>query len=208
MNILLIIRKSELKFKHIVTSVYSYFTLVYLIKAYRISIGSNFKSNGVPIIKMNGSNSKFIIGDGFRMNNGISFNQIGRQQRCFFILSENSKLEIGNNVGISSTSIICTKSIIIGNNVKIGGNVAIYDTDFHSLNYQNRRDFKLDISSKISKDIKIGNDVFIGAHSTILKGVSIGDRSIIGACSVVTKNVPENEIWAGNPAVYIKKIPL
>lgn len=53
----------------------------------------------------------------------------------------------------------------------------------------------------------IGNDVFIGAHSTILKGVTIGDKAIIGAGSVVAKSVPAGEIWAGNPARFIGMAP-
>ena len=54
--------------------------------------------------------------------------------------------------------------------------------------------------------VVIENNVFIGAHCIILKGVSIGENSIIGAGSVVTKNVPANQIWAGNPAKFIRKI--
>ena len=55
-------------------------------------------------------------------------------------------------------------------------------------------------------EVKIGNNVFIGANTIVLKGVTIGDRSIIGAGSVVTKNIPEDEIWGGNPAKFIRKI--
>ena len=62
-----------------------------------------------------------------------------------------------------------------------------------------------DKKGTISKKVSIGNHVFIGAHSTILKGVTIGKNSIIGACSLVAKNIPANEIWAGNPAKFIKK---
>ena len=40
----------------------------------------------------------------------------------------------------------------------------------------------------------------------MLKGVVIGENSIVGACSVVTKNIPENQIWAGNPARFIKSV--
>ncbi|WP_443029399.1 acyltransferase [Sporofaciens musculi] len=39
-----------------------------------------------------------------------------------------------------------------------------------------------------------------------MKGVTIGRHSVIGAGSVVTKDVPDKEIWGGNPARYIKKV--
>ena len=39
----------------------------------------------------------------------------------------------------------------------------------------------------------------------ILKGVHIGDGAIIAAGSVATKYIPNNEIWGGNPAKFIKK---
>jgi acetyltransferase-like isoleucine patch superfamily enzyme len=48
--------------------------------------------------------------------------------------------------------------------------------------------------------------VFIGARCIILKGVTIGEKSIVAAGSVVTKNIPEGEVWGGNPAKFIKKI--
>jgi hypothetical protein len=51
--------------------------------------------------------------------------------------------------------------------------------------------------------IDIGNDVFIGARSTILPGVKIGDRCIVAAGSVVTKSVPSGSIVGGNPARII-----
>ena len=53
--------------------------------------------------------------------------------------------------------------------------------------------------------IKIGEYAFIGARTIICSNVEIGENSIIGAGSVVTKNIPPNEIWAGNPARFIKK---
>lgn len=46
----------------------------------------------------------------------------------------------------------------------------------------------------------------IGSNATILGGVTIGEHALIGAGSVVTKSVPPNEIWAGNPARFIRAV--
>ena len=46
---------------------------------------------------------------------------------------------------------------------------------------------------------------FIGCHTVICNSVTIGKNSIVGASSVVTKDIPDNEVWAGNPARFIKK---
>lgn len=54
-------------------------------------------------------------------------------------------------------------------------------------------------------DVIIGNDVWIGQDVLILSGISIADGAVIGARSVVTKNIGAYEIWAGNPARFIKK---
>ncbi|TKK67525.1 acyltransferase [Ilyomonas limi] len=164
---------------------------------------STFKTKGVPYIKIHKA-GKIIIGKNFRMNNGFSGNVIGRQQRCIFNVK--GKLEIKNNVGVSSLAIVCHKLIEIGNNVLIGGNVAIYDTDFHSLNFEERTAIPEVKTNVMSKEIIIEDNVFIGAHSLILKGVVIGRNSIVGAGSVVTKPIPPNEIWAGNPAKKIRSL--
>ena len=54
--------------------------------------------------------------------------------------------------------------------------------------------------------LSIGNNVWIGASAIILPGVKIGDGSVVGAGSVVTKDVDEGYLYAGNPAVKLKKI--
>lgn len=53
--------------------------------------------------------------------------------------------------------------------------------------------------------IEIGEHSFVGTGSIITGNVRIGRSVIIGAGSVVTKDIPDNEIWAGNPARFIKK---
>jgi chloramphenicol O-acetyltransferase type B len=51
----------------------------------------------------------------------------------------------------------------------------------------------------------IGNDVWLGAECLIMPGVNIGDGAVIGARAVVTKDIGPYEIWAGNPARFIKR---
>lgn len=49
-------------------------------------------------------------------------------------------------------------------------------------------------------NVRVGSGSFIGANSVIKQGVRIGDNVTIGAGSVVIHDVPDNQIWAGNPA--------
>jgi acetyltransferase-like isoleucine patch superfamily enzyme len=76
----------------------------------------------------------------------------------------------------------------------------------HSLNFIERRLPETDSSNAKSMPIIIKDDVFIGTRSIINKGVIIGERSIVASGSVVTKSIPQDEIWGGNPAKFIKKI--
>lgn len=54
------------------------------------------------------------------------------------------------------------------------------------------------------RGITIGDDVWIGAHVTVLDGVTIGAHSIVGAGAVVTRDLPEWSIAVGNPARVIR----
>jgi len=53
--------------------------------------------------------------------------------------------------------------------------------------------------------VVIGDGVFIGMNTLIVKSVEIGDNAVIGAGSVVVDDIPADEIWAGNPAKFIRK---
>lgn len=56
-------------------------------------------------------------------------------------------------------------------------------------------------------NVNIGNHVFIGMNTLIVNAVNIGDSAVIGAGSIVTCDIPSNEVWAGNPAKFIKRRP-
>ena len=46
----------------------------------------------------------------------------------------------------------------------------------------------------------VGNRCTIGSGSILKDGVRIGDDVMLGMSSVVTKDIPDGEIWVGNPA--------
>lgn len=54
--------------------------------------------------------------------------------------------------------------------------------------------------------VEIGDKCLIGAFTNIRAGVKIGDNSIVAMNSFVNKDVPENELWGGVPAKFIKKL--
>lgn len=168
-----------------------------------VAIGSNLIINGFlkVIVTRRG---EFKIGNNVSINSGQNHNVIGRNQKTVFWVE--GKLTIGNNTGLSSTAIICNYNIEIGNNVKIGGNTVIYDSDFHSLDPVIRRNTAQDKASAKKAKVIIKNNVFIGSHSTILKGVVIGENAVVGACSLVSRDIPENEIWGGNPIRFIRNV--
>lgn len=165
--------------------------------------GKGLKINGR--IYLVGKKGHIIMGDNVHINSSLSSNPIGGDTRTIIFASPNAQIRIGNNVGISNASIVSHTSIEIEDNVLIGGSVKIYDTDFHSLQYSERIS---EPQKSESKPIRIKKGAFIGAHTVILKGVIVGEKSVVGAGSLVTKEIPDGEVWGGNPAKFIKKVPL
>lgn len=175
----------------------------YRINKYDISISNNTVLNGCVSFVCD-EKSSITIGEGVCINSGRKYNQIGGDTRTLIRTMGSGNITIGDNVGISNSSFIAMASIIIEEDVKIGGSCKIYDNDFHSIAYE----FRMETPDTHIKraPICIRKGAFIGAHSIILKGVTIGEKSIVGAGSVVTKDIPDGEIWGGNPARFIKKM--
>ena len=110
---------------------------------------------------------------------------------------------IGSMCKISSHTFIC-EGVRIGDNSFIGhGVVFINDNYPRSANPDGTLEAEEDWAGRFVESV-IGDNVTIGSNATVLGSVTVGDGSMIGAGSVVTKNVPPGEIWAGNPAVFIR----
>lgn len=161
------------------------------------------KFDGAPEIRFH-KGCTVSIGPYFRC---VSSRHIGMENHVFSRISVHGggNLCIGHHSGMTNSTINCHQSITIGNYVNIGAGCLIVDSDFHSLDWRDRMD-GTDIHKKRNAPVVIKDLAFIGAHSIILKGVTIGEKSIVGAGSVVAHNIPDGEIWAGNPARFIRKI--
>lgn len=119
---------------------------------------------------------------------------------------------IGNNCNINC-QVFIENDVNIGNDVTIKPGVQVWDG------------ITLEDNVFVGPNVTFTNDLFprsknsnfelkktvikkgasIGANATILAGITIGENAMIGAGSVVTKDVPDNEIWVGNPAKFLRK---
>lgn len=166
-----------------------------------ISYGKHLLTYGTIFIRGTGS---IIIGNHVKITSCRETNPIGGDTKTILFAKNSGSIRIGDHSGLSNVSLVALNKIEIGKYVFVGGNCKIYDHDFHSLVYEERIS---DIDPGVkSAPVTIKDGAFIGAHSIILKGVTIGEKSIIGAGSVVTRSVPDGEIWAGNPARFIRRI--
>ena len=123
------------------------------------------------------------------------------------------KAKIGKNCNINALCFI-ENDVIIGNNVTIKCGVSVWDglriadhvfigpnVTFINDNYPRSKRYP----DKFLETV-IEEGASIGAGSIILGGIRIGKNVMIGAGSVVTKNIPDNELWLGNPARFVKMI--
>ena len=113
---------------------------------------------------------------------------------CANVLIENDVV-IGDNVTIKC-GVHVWDGITLEDNVMIGSNVT-FTNDMYPRS--KNQDWKL-LKTKVCKGATIG------AGSVILPGITIGANAFVGAGSVVTKDVPEGELWIGNPAKFYRKV--
>lgn len=90
--------------------------------------------------------------------------------------------------------------VTFGNHVFIAPNCC-FTTAEHAIDAEQRNE-----GLEVALPINIGNNVWIGAGTTVLGGVTIGDNTVIGAGSVVTKDIPANVIAVGVPCRVLREI--
>lgn len=102
-------------------------------------------------------------------------------------------------IGIHNTII---GPVSIGSHVNLAQGITVTALN-HNFTNKNKR---IDEQGITTKQVTIGDDVWIGANAVILPGVTIGRHVVVAAGAVVTKDVPDNCIVGGVPAKVIKEL--
>lgn len=177
-----------------------------LIKRGILKVGDNSDISGLNIYShlFSDNNVNVIIG-----NNCQILGQIELQ-------SNQARVIIGNDVYIGpNTKLFCRERIDIGNDVLISWGCTLIDTNFHSLNFEDRKDdvrdgkkdwTHLKWKGVIDKPLIIKDKAWIGFNTIINKGVTIEEGTIVGAGSVVSKSTGSYTVVGGNPAKFIKEL--
>jgi acetyltransferase-like isoleucine patch superfamily enzyme len=132
---------------------------------------------------------RLTAGEGTRFAPNISFRNAER-------------IRLGRECHVGERSFLwagdATGRIEMGNHVSLAPGVFITASD-----YQFQPGMPFRSQPKRERDVKIGNDVWLGAYVVVTAGVTIGDGCIVGAGAVVTRDIPPGSIAGGVPARVI-----
>lgn len=107
-------------------------------------------------------------------------------------VSDRGRIAVGERTSFNYGCVLVShERIEIGKGCLFGPNVHVYDFD-HGMEQgaEMYRDQPV-----VTKPVRIGDNVWLGADVVVLKGVTIGDNAVIGAGSVVSKDVPANTLY-------------
>lgn len=132
-----------------------------------------------------------------RMLAPLIFKSVGENFKCWHFVewSFGYNLTIGNNVVIHRHVLLDDRG-----GIDIGDDVSI--SDYANI-YSHTHDI-YDIHQVYTPRTRLGNNVRVTYHATVLAGMQVEDHSMIGAHSVVTRHVPGHHIVAGVPAKTVK----
>lgn len=155
-----------------------------------------------------------------RIEQGARIGSLSVQFDC-----DNGYMEVGSSSGVPAFSATVRvgqdSRVIVGRNVSTTGAVGISATEgttvslgedcMIAIGVQIRADDGhpiFDVHSgtrvNVSRDITIGEHVWLGYNSAVLGGVSVGHGAVVGLGAVVTRDVPNNAVAAGNPARTVR----
>ena len=136
----------------------------------------------------------FLIKGNFQVLNDVNISS-----GCRFDVGKNATIKLDGCVINSESDFIINNGLEVGKDSRIGWNCKFTDEDFHSIHYMDKKECS-------SKEIIIGEHIWICNNVRIMKGVHIGDGSVVAAHSVVMHSFPDkNVLIGGYPAKIIKR---
>jgi acetyltransferase-like isoleucine patch superfamily enzyme len=162
------------------------------------SLGANPRIHGRPIISLIAGTS-LQIGERATLISRSRKTALGVQHPIVLrTLLPSAAIMVGDDVGMSGTSICAAVKITVGDRVLLGANVIIADTDFHPSSTLPRRYAPIP-EPKERDAVHIGPDAFVGTGTVILKGSRVGAGATVGAmCTVSGVVLPGETVPAGS----------
>jgi acetyltransferase-like isoleucine patch superfamily enzyme len=155
--------------------------------------------------------SNIVLGKNVKVDPTTSLNNVKLDDNvkiakyCSVFGSPENILSIGEGSYVGMFSILngFSAPLKIGKNVSIAQNVNIMTDSGPNASPLMQSGYPI-----TKAPVTIEDHVWIGAGVIIAPGVKIGKCAIIGANSFVSQDVEGYSLYAGNPAVFIKKITI
>jgi len=120
----------------------------------------------------------------------------GTKIRCHEgLVSIGAKTVVGQECTISAY-----QHVSIGRECVIADRVMLIDFDHGMVEV----DRPVRLQGIYKRDVRVGNNVWIGYGACVLRGVTVGDNAVIATNAVVTRDVPANAVVGGVPARVIR----
>jgi maltose O-acetyltransferase len=154
--------------------------------------------------------SRLVIGSGVRIGDGVRLSLRGgsmaigadSEVRRLGTYQVTGVLRIGAGVVLNGgVTVHCAESIEIGDLTIIGEYATITDSS-----HQRTPPGVPIHHTSVTNPVRIGRNIWMGAHAVITPGVTVGDQAFVGAAAVVTKDVPSGWLVGGVPAKPIREI--
>jgi len=179
---------------HMLSFAYARLIVRLLRRRYLSTYGRRMKLDGLAFI---GPGVTLEIGRRGRVELGRwSWLGHGTKVRCHEgVVSIGAKTVMGQDCTISAF-----QHVSIGRECVIADRVMMIDFDHGVVEVER----PIRLQGIYKRDVRVGNNVWIGYGACILRGVTVGDNAIIGTNAVVTRDVPANAVVGGVPARIIR----
>ena len=165
-------------------------TNVVLRHPHKIHLGNNIVIDDNCVLDAKGSEN-----EGIFIKDGVF---VGRNT---ILYCKDGDIRIGQGSNISfNCEIFSANTVRVGENVQIAAYAYLNGGD-HGFD---RTDIAVLQQKRIGRGLVVGDNVWIGAHVTVLDGVTIGRDAIVAAGAVVNKDLPPLSIAGGLPAKVLR----